>query len=169
MKKLAVIRTNTETKCPFGLPIPFGCKHAGNAIERMAPLKVLGNDASEEESKKLIDANVKLLAYTLMSSNYEVTACPYASSVFEKKEAVECNFEDSAPGESASAGLLAAPFYSQIFSGIGLNGLYSYPIGYYADYNISRNLYYGVFSLQGSSRFEPGFRVTSQKAANKNE
>ena len=49
---------------------------------------------------------------------------------------------------------MAAPFYSQIFSGLGLNGLYSYPIGYYADYNISRNLFYGIFSLQGAERRE---------------
>jgi hypothetical protein len=64
---------------------------------------------------------------------------------------VECNYEDSAPGKEQEGSTLAAsPFYSSTFPGVGVSGLYSYPIGYYADYNISRNLFYGVFSLQGA-------------------
>jgi hypothetical protein len=81
--------------------------------------------------------------------------CTYAAKVFPDKNAVECNFEDTAPGVGEKTTLLAAPFYSQIFGGIGLNGLYTYPIGYYADYNITRNLYYGLYSLQGSEEFDP--------------
>lgn len=148
--KLAVIRTNEEQSCPFGLPVPFGCKYAGGVINRMAPLSALGDDPKPSEKKKVSDANVKVLAYTLMGSSEEPSKCDYAAHIFDKKEAVECNYEDTAPGEGQKGALLGAPFYDQIFAGVGLNGLFSYPIGYYADYNISRNLYYGIFSLQGS-------------------
>ena len=50
--------------------------------------------------------------------------------------------------------ILGAPFYSKVYNNIGLDGIYSYPLGYYADNNISRNLYYGMYSLMGSDGSE---------------
>jgi hypothetical protein len=149
--KLAVIRDNEMTPCPFGLPVPFSCQYAGGVIDKLAPLKIM-EDATEEEQRRIADANVRMFAWLLMKSTEEPTRCPYAAKIFEEKGASECNYEDTAPGQDQKAALLAAPFYSQIFSGIGLNGLFTYPIGYYADYNISRNLFYGIFSLTGSER-----------------
>jgi hypothetical protein len=151
--KLAVIRKNESDPCPFGLPIPFACKHAGNMIEKLAPLDVM-DDATEEEGQRIADANVRMLGWLLMKSTEQPCQCPYAAKIFKDKEAVECNYYDTAPGQDQKAALMAAPFYSQIFSGLGLNGLFTYPIGYYADYNISRNLFYGIFSLQGAERRE---------------
>ena len=147
--KLAVIRDNDSDPCPFGLPVPFGCQHVGNIIEKLAPLDVM-EEATEEEQKRIADANVRMMAWLLMKSAEETGKCPYAAKIFKDQEASECNYYDTAPGQDQKAALLAAPFYSQIFSGVGLNGMYSYPIGYYADYNISRNLFFGIFSLQGS-------------------
>ena len=144
-----MIRKNDESPCPFGLPIPFGCKHAGNVIEKMAPLDMLGEEATPEEKKKVSDANVRVLAWSIMGSSLEPKKCPYAAKLFDQKEAVECNYEDTAPG-MGDVPLAGSPFYSQIFSGVGLEGLYSYPIGYYSDFSITRNLYYGALSLQGS-------------------
>lgn len=143
--KLAVIRDNENAKCPFGLPVPFGCKYAGNVVERMAPTSIL-KEASEQDEQKIASANVKLLSWSLMEKDHVPAPCMYASKVF--KEAVECNYEDVAPGESGT--IAPIPDYSQIFSGDGFTGLYSWPIGHYADYNISRNLFYGQFSLQSS-------------------
>lgn len=149
--KLAEIRKNDNEPCPFGLPIPFGCKCAGSNIEKMAPLDVMGKDTSEDEQKMIGTANTKLLAWNLLRSTERPTQCPYAGHILEDKDAVECNYEDTAPGEGSAQALQAAPFYSKMFSGV-INGLYTYPVGYYSDYNVSRNLYFGTYSLQGAER-----------------
>jgi hypothetical protein len=148
--KLAEIRKNNDTPCPFGLPIPFGCKYAGKYIERMAPFKVMDNPSQEEE-QMIGAANTKLLAWGLLRDSEKPSHCPYVGHIMEEHNAVECNYEDTAPGQGPAQALMAAPFYSKIFSGV-LNGLYTYPVGYYSDYNVSRNLYFGTYSLQGAER-----------------
>lgn len=142
-----------DGECPFGLRIPFGCLKAGNCIKRMAPTAILGEEATEDEKKKVSLANRRLLHLMIIDGPEEPFKCPYAAKVFKDRAAVECNYEDVAPGEGFS-NVLAAPFYSQIFSGIAMNGLYSYPIGYYSDYNVSRNLYYGIYSLTSGKEQE---------------
>lgn len=149
--KLAEIRTNDDVKCPFGLPIPFGCEYAGSHVERMAPLDIMGPDSSKQEQKSISDANTKLLAWNLLRSPDKPSQCPYVGKLIQGKDMVECNYDDSAPGQGPGQALQGAPFYSKIFSGV-LNGLYTYPVGFYSDYNVSRNLYYGTYSLQGAER-----------------
>jgi hypothetical protein len=149
--KQAAIRKNESDPCPFGLPIPFGCKHAGTHIDRMASYDMIGDDPSPEEKTKIGNANVRLLAQCIMSSTEEPQSCRYAAKIIENKDAVECNYYDSAPGISNKSTPQPSPFYAQIFSGVGLNGLYTYPIGYYADYDLSRNLFYGLMSVQGDT------------------
>ena len=149
--KIAEIRKNDEEPCPLGLPIPFGCKCAGKHVEKMSPINVLGKDASEEERQAIGAANTKLLAWNILRSTEQPLQCEYVGHLMEDRNAVECNFEDSAPGQGSGQALMTAPFYSKIFSGV-INGLYSYPVGYYSDYNISRNLYMGIYSIQGSER-----------------
>lgn len=150
--KLASIRKNDADGCPFGLPIPFSCKHIGKNIDRMAPFEMFDKKTTQEERASIADANVRLFAWLVMHGTQETSKCPYANMIFEDHDAVECNYNDTAPGVS-SAPLTGAPFYNQVFNGTGFNGLYAYPIGYYADYNLSRNLFYGIFSLQsGHSR-----------------
>lgn len=148
--KLADIRKNNDMPCPFGLPIPFGCKYAGTHVQRMAPTDVMEN-ASEEEKQMIGTANTKLLAWSLLRSSEKPGRCPYVGHLMEDRDTVECNFDDSAPGQGPAQALMAAPFYSKIFSGV-LNGLYTYPVGFYSDYNVSRNLYFGTYSLQGAER-----------------
>lgn len=143
--KLAIIRSPDDTKCPFGLPIPYACKHVGEAVTRMAPLSVLGDEASPREIKQLSKANK-----TVMTMEAEGSRCPFAGKVFSDKKAVECNFDSNAPGISQD-GVTPSPFYSKVYDNIAYDGLYSYPMGWYGDSNISRNLYYGAYSLQGSS------------------
>ena|SRR5271157_177548 len=145
--KLAEIRKNEEDPCPLGLPIPFGCKCAGSHVEKMSPVNILGTDASEEEKQAIGAANTKLLAWNLLRSTEQPVQCQYVGHLMEKMNTVECNFDDSAPGQGSGQALLTAPFYSKMFNaGVGL---YSYPIGYYSDYNISKNTYFGTYSLQG--------------------
>lgn len=150
-RKLAVIRKNDDTPCPFGMQVPWACKNAGQIIERMAPLDVLGPEASDDEQRVLAKANLRLLVWELMSGN-QPERCTYASHVFPDKSAVDCNFGDTAPGQDQKSALLGSPFYSRLFTGIALDGLYSYPLGFYGDYNISRNLFYGLYSLQGQTK-----------------
>ena len=148
--KLAVIRTDDEEKCPFGLPIPEACHMAGNAVDRMAPVDALGGNPSAEEKAKIAQANIRVWAWGIVDSAEEPAPCKYADKLFDGKKAVECSYGDTAAGEHSTSTLIASPFYSQIFSAIGMEGLYSYPLGYYADYNTSRNAYYGIYSLQGA-------------------
>jgi len=148
--KLASIRDNENSPCPFGLPISFGCKCAGEHIRKMAPVDIMGDGSSIDEEEAVGKANTRLLAWNLLNSTEKPTKCLYAEKIMDSQEdhnTVACNYDDSAPG-STSQSLVAPPFYSKIFNG-GLNGLYTYPVGYYSDYNVSRNMYYGNYSLMG--------------------
>lgn len=151
--KLAIVRKNDADPCPFGLSIPFGCKYAGETVKNMAPTAVLGEDASQEDIAKIAKANKRLMTWKLTESAEEPAPCPYAANTVEGKGAVVCSYNDTAPGVPP-APLLGSPFYSRVMSGIALDGLYTYPIGYYADYNISRNLFYGIYSIQASKDSE---------------
>jgi 8-oxo-dGTP pyrophosphatase MutT (NUDIX family) len=151
--KLSVIRKEDADPCPFGLSIPFGCKHAGDIINNMAPLTMAGEGAAPEDREKIAKANKKLYTWRIMESAEKPQPCRYASSIMEGQEAVQCNYTDTAPGVGP-APFLGSPFYSRVMSGVGLDGLYSVPLGYYADYNISRNLYYGIYSIQANANPE---------------
>ncbi len=146
--KMAEIRKNDENTCPFGLPIPFGCKNAGCHVEQMAPFEVMGKEVSDDEKEMLATANTKLLAWNLLRSSDRPKPCKYVGHILEHNGAVECNFGDTAPGQGPSQALMAAPFYSNMFNGI-ITGLNTYPSGYLADYNVSRNSYFGTYSLSG--------------------
>ena len=147
MCKLAKIRSNDSEGCPFGLKIPMGCKSAGEIITKMAPLSMLGDEVDEESKGKLIKANKHL--FVLYADG---DRCAYAGKLFKEKEAVECNWGTNAPGVSQDSALLGSPYYSKVYNNVAYDGLFSYPQGWYGDENISRNLYYGAYSLQGSDQ-----------------
>lgn len=140
--KEAVIRGENVRRCPFGLPIPAACQNAGGAVHRMAPLE------EDEENKEVEKANRLIYSYYK-----ECRACPYADKILEKQEKVDCDFGDTAEGKKSTP-FLGSPLYPQTFHGIGLDGLYGYPLGFYADNNESRNLFFGLFSLLGFSTVE---------------
>jgi hypothetical protein len=144
IRKLAVIRNNIDDVCPFGLRIPFACKAAGEVIKKMAPVDLLGEDASDDDIEQLVKANMELLVLEAAGKK-----CFYASDIIEKTSAVNCSFGTGFAGMS-SQGLEPSRFYSKIYENIAYDGLYSVPMGYYADSNISQNTYYGSYSLQGS-------------------
>ena len=143
--KLAVIRGEGVRNCPFGLPIIEACKNAGEAINRMAPLS---EKNAPEENEKIANTNKIIYAY-----HKENKTCPYADKVLEQQDKVDCDFGDTGQGMH-SANLRGSPLYPQTFHGIGLDGLYGYPLGFYADNNESRNLFYGLFSLLGYTSVE---------------
>jgi hypothetical protein len=140
-RKLAVLRDDSNGPiCPFGLPIPFGCKNAGNLVNKMA----LISEVSKSEQEDIKTFNKRVLAW---EANEE--QCVYAVEIVKDK--AECNLGESDEESIPMKGLQSSPFYSRVYNNIAYDGLYSYPMGYYADGNISRNLYYGLYSLQGSS------------------
>ena len=150
IKKLAVIRSNTQDACPFGLPIPFGCKRVGDLITRMAPVDIL-EDSTEEEKEEIAKANRRLFMW--MQSE-EPCECRYAGKLFKDKGVVECNWDTDVSGEHEKAALVGSPYYYKHFSGIGLDGLYSYPLGYYTDNSIDRGMYYGMYSIESTGQKE---------------
>lgn len=150
--RLAVIRANDNRKCPFQLDIVSACKNAGDAVAKMAPIEVLGDEATEEEKQKVASANKRLLRWHLMAEGTEPKKCIYADQIFNAKEKVNCNYGDTAEGMEQRMVPLTAPFYSNVFSGTGLNNLMSIPWGFaYHTPNVT-NLYYGAYSLQGSDK-----------------
>ena len=140
MEKKANIRGDTLKVCPFGLSIPNGCLCVGKSIHRMASLVNIKNKETVQKIKK---ANNIIYAYYKTDSG-----CPFADKVFEDYNKVDCNFGDTAQGMK-SIPFVGSPLYPQTFMGIGLDGLYGYPLGYYADNNESRNLFFGLFSFLG--------------------
>lgn len=144
--KLAVIRKNDADPCPFGLSIPFGCDNAGEVIDNMAPIDILGPESTSEEKAEIIQANNHLLKWKSPGQ-----PCKYAGQILENKEAVECNWDTEAAGDTQHATLRGSPLYYKHFSGVGLDGLYSYPLGYYTDNSIDRGMYYGMYSIESIS------------------
>lgn len=144
IQKKCYIRSDTkgDRQCPFGLPITGGCLHAGNSVAHMCPLKMVPEEKREQTKK----ANARVYLYHRTNSR-----CMYAADIIESKDAVNCDFGDSAAGMHAPA-FQGSPLYAQTFGGVGLDGLYAFPLGFYADNNQSRNLFEGLFSLIGSEQ-----------------
>ena len=105
----------------------------------MSPL----DDLDEEEAKNIARANKLVYAYYKTEKR-----CPYNDKVLEEHDKVDCDFGDTADGMRGTP-FRGSPLYPQTFQGIGLDGLYGYPLGFYADNNESRNLFFGLFSLLG--------------------
>ena len=134
LTKCAVIRGDGVRDCPFSLPIPEACENVGEAIGRMA---VTDGKESIRKANRLV--------YMYHKTCKE---CPYAARVIEGKAKVDCNFGDTAAGKKTPA-FTGSPLYPSTFVGIGLDGLYGYPLGAYSDNNESRNLFFGLFSFLG--------------------
>jgi hypothetical protein len=155
--RLAIIRTNTEDSCPFGLNVAHGCRNVGDLINKMAPIDSLGDEASKEERDAIAKANNRLFMWHNPGQR-----CFFAGKLFADKPTVECNWHSNAPGITEK-GILGAPFYSKVYNNIGLDGIYSYPLGYYADNNISRNMYYGLYSLMGGEQDANLVKLSSEE------
>jgi hypothetical protein len=141
MKKNCWIRGERNGKlCPFGLPIALACGNAGDSTAHMCPLEALPADRREA----VTTANKRIYLYHKTGQR-----CLYAVNVMEDAQAVNCDFGDAGQGLGGAA-FSGSPLYAQTFSGVGLDGLYAFPMGFYADNNESRNLFQGLFSLLGA-------------------
>lgn len=142
MRKTCWIRGADKAKrCPFGLPITLACGNAGESVTHMCPLESL----PEANRERVGLANRRVYIYHKSGQR-----CLYAVDIMEAARAVNCDFGDAAAGMGGQA-FTGSPLYTQTFSGIGLDGLYAFPMGFYADNNESRNLFQGLFSLLGAA------------------
>ena len=140
-KKLAVIRDQKIKPCPFGLPVISACQYAGDSVHKMAPL-----DSVKGKQEKLNKANALVYIYHKTGKR-----CVFADKILENHKKVDCDFGDTGQGQP-HVPYRGSPLYPNTFSGIGLDGLYGYPLGFYADNNESRNLFFGLFSFLGSEK-----------------
>lgn len=136
LRKLAVIRDNEDSPCPFGLPIVQACFTAGDSVDDME----IVTDTQAE--KPTIEHNLAIL-----NKNVEQKKCKYAAHLFKNKEhSVDCDFGDTAAGLSQDVSFLGSPYYTQIDKGVGIGGLSNYPVTYQTDGSEYRsNLYYGMY------------------------
>jgi hypothetical protein len=142
MRKDCWIRSKSSGKrCPFGLPITLACHNAGESVTHMCPLEGL----PEDKRQRVEQANRRVYLYHRSGQR-----CLYGVNIMDQAQAVNCDFGDVGAG-MGGATFTGSPLYAQTFSGIGLDGLYAFPMGFYADNNESRNLFQGLFSLLGAA------------------
>ena len=153
LDKKAVIRDTENKACPFGLPIPQACRNAGESITRMA--------AVEEGDSGLRKANRIVYAH-----HKTCKQCPYADKILDNFSKVDCDFGDVGEGLKSTP-FAGSPLYPRTFHGYGFNGLYGYPLGFYADNNESRNLFFGLFSLLGKNSIN-GLKKYAEGCGEKN-
>jgi hypothetical protein len=126
--------------CPFGLSIPVACRYAGDSIKNMVPLEIV----KENERLQVEKTNKRIYLYTRTDSK-----CPFASEILDNFNAVDCNYGDTAEGVGMPNALVGSPLYPQNFTGMGLESLHAFPLGFYSDNSQSRNLFTGLFSYVG--------------------
>lgn len=137
--KCAWIRSDkSEKTCPFGLPIPAGCLHAGSVVQSMCPLA-----AAPQDKERIEKANRRIYVYYRANER-----CLYAADIIAQTGSVNCDFGDTGEGQHGPA-LEGSPMYTQTFSGMGADGLHAFPLGMYSDNTPMRNIPYGLFSLVG--------------------
>jgi len=156
IKKVAIIRSDESDTCPFGLDIPHSCNNAGNLVIRMG---ILSNDMDSEDISDMKKANRHLLRWKCPKER-----CIYAGKLFKNKDVVECNLGANDEGSIQRGAIVGSPFYYKMYSGIGLDGLYSYPLGYYADNSIDRGMYYGMYSLESTGDFDENIKKESNES-----
>ncbi len=143
--KLAIIRKNEADPCPFSLDIPFACQQAGDLVTRMSPITT-----DDPEALAIATSNQHLFLWKRPG-----TRCQFAGKILEPKtQAVECDWGSTAPGESNGSAIVGSPWYTKHFSGVGLDGVYTFPLGYYADNSIDRGMYYGMYSIESIASVE---------------
>lgn len=140
--KLAMIRKDESEGCPLGLGIPQACQHIGEAAKKMAPLSIL-EDLTPGERQQIQAANVELAHWQA-----DGQPCPYAGKIMAAQQAVECNYEDLHAGTAEKGALVGSPFFYRHYSGVGMDGLYSFPLGYYTDNSVDRNNNQNRWSLE---------------------
>jgi tRNA nucleotidyltransferase/poly(A) polymerase len=139
-RKQAFIRGDCGKACPFGLSIPNACKSVGDTILKMTAIEEL----DEAAKAKYTQANKVVYAYAK-----ERKPCKYADKILaDKFNKVDCDYGDTGQGQHSS-NWQGSPLYPGTFNSMMLSGIHSKPLGWYADNDSARNMFFGLFSYLG--------------------
>lgn len=136
MKKLAILRSNKDSSCPFGLPITLGCKNIGNSIEHLQ----LANKDDDEQNKEIIQQNLEILNEKI-ENGLNLEPCPFSRKILKKH--VICDLD----GEDENLMPVGSPLYHKPLSGASFFGAYMSPAGFYNDNSVDRN-YQTLYSIE---------------------
>jgi hypothetical protein len=137
--------------CPFGLNVPFGCRRIGgladkrfSAAEVMTPISY---GDTEEERRGIVEGNLDV---ALMIE--EPIVCPFADTIFDEKESVDCKYDENLSDIPAgTTGLSGSPSYPHIMIGqmpkaqYGAGEPQEY-MNHYTDDN-NTNIYYSIYNI----------------------
>lgn len=165
MKKLAVIRGESISPCPYGLSILEACKEVGDVILQMTPT---ANAENPEQAKKITNDN-RVLYHTQKIGQ----RCPFANEIMDKFNKVDCSWGDTAAGEGTHY-LTPSPLYPRTFIGDGLEpgtpnkgqDIYD-PRMYFDAPERGIDVPYGLFSIFSDRSNEQGLIRIAQKYTNK--
>lgn len=129
MRKLAMLRSERFDPCPYGLPIPFGCRNAGDAIKTFTLLEDGANPQDNIDKLNQLPTKEQC-AFNQLNAG-EFTDCSAPHNTHEK------TFPSGSP-----------KFYRPMAGAGGLEGLTTLPLGYYNDNSIDQGTYYGNFSIE---------------------
>jgi hypothetical protein len=127
MRKLAILRSNKSNSCPFGLNIPSDCCKVGNSI-----------DSLDKDPDNFND-NI-----SFVNSIIDNKPCKYYNG--KLNDYVNCNYEDLNSKMPHSS-----PLFDRPFAGIQMEGVNTFPHGYYNDNSIDRSYQYGMYSIESLS------------------
>jgi len=97
-KQSGVRKDNTKEKCPFGLPIPEGCKNVGTLV----------TDMEEDDA---VTNNQLFNSFKLDEQ------CPFAADILEDQKAVNCNHGTPLAGVDMPELYHGSPIYPKLFEG----------------------------------------------------
>lgn len=129
-------------KCPFNLPIPFGCKTAGSCMSMMRHIE----DREDEE----VLAETTKDNWNILFSCDKISRCKYADAFVKSKEGdgvvVDCKFGyDSDKIPAGNIGLSGSPLYPSYYVGNSLISTKGEPPYMYDD-NQSKNYFGSIYS-----------------------
>jgi hypothetical protein len=128
--------------CPYGLPIPFGCKTAGKCVSMMSHIDKADKIEDPEASSMAVVENWG----TLLSCS-DASRCPHADLFVNSKDgdgvAVDCKFDaERKDAPAGNVGLNGSPLVLRHYVGDINEPLQSGPSGYVSDDN-NNGLYFG--------------------------
>tara|TARA_R110002020_G_scaffold50716_7_gene143286 strand:+ start:74555 stop:74992 length:438 start_codon:yes stop_codon:yes gene_type:complete len=138
-----MIRGKTK-KCPYGLPVPYGCMEAGDFISVMAPISK--DDNAEVASKKMVHN------WDLLMQMDNGSSCKYADALIKSKdddeiEAVDCKHGEDAQGMPAgNAGINPSNLSPHWFVGDMYQPLKGMPLDYISDDNQYKEYFGSIYT-----------------------
>ena len=126
--------------CPFGLPIPYGCKNVGESIKYMSHKKE--DDSSSEH-------NFNILFMSIMEGGSE---CPYADTIIKPENKrggglVDCKYSaDNRMIPAGSSGLSGSALYPHWYVGDMYQPLKGMPLSYISDDNNYKEYFGSIYT-----------------------